>query len=40
VLDGISAEMAASGQDLGAVENLPPEVMPDVEVPAEAAATA
>jgi hypothetical protein len=32
--------MAASGQDLGAVENLPPEVMPDVEVPAEAAATA
>ena len=32
VLDGISAEMAASGQDLGAVENLPPEAMPDVEV--------
>ncbi len=28
VLDGISAEMAASGQDLGAVENLPPEAMP------------
>ena len=37
VLDGISAEMAASGQDLGAVENLPHEVMPDIEVPAEAA---
>src|ERR1700758_1904122 len=37
VLDGISAEMAASGQDLGAVENLPPEAMPDAEVPAEAA---
>src|SRR5690349_16304272 len=37
VLDGISAEMAASGQDLGAVENLPPEAMPDVELPSEAA---
>ena len=37
VLDGISAEMAASGADLGAVENLPPEAMPDIEVPAEAA---
>ena len=37
VLDGISAEMAASGQDLGAVENLPPEAIPDIEVPAEAA---
>ena len=36
VLDGISAEMAASGQDIGAVEELPPEVMPEVEVPAEA----
>ena len=35
VLDGISAEMAASAQDLGAVENLPPEAMPDVEAPAE-----
>ena len=30
VLDGISAEMAASGQDIGAVENLPPEAMPEV----------
>ena len=37
VLDGISAEMAASGQDIGAVEELPPEVMPEVEAPAEAA---
>jgi small subunit ribosomal protein S2 len=37
VLDGISAEMAASGQDMGAVDNLPPEVMPEVEIPAEAA---
>ena len=36
VLDGISAEMAASGQDLGAVENLRPEAMPEMEVPAEA----
>ena len=35
VLDGISAEMAASGQDIGAVENLPPEAMPAVEPPAE-----
>src|SRR5205807_5983129 len=30
VLDGISAEMAASGQDVGAAENLPPEVLPSV----------
>jgi small subunit ribosomal protein S2 len=37
VLDGISAEMAASGQDLGAAESLPPEAMPDVEAPAEVA---
>jgi small subunit ribosomal protein S2 len=36
VLDGISAEMAASGADIGGAENLPPEVMPEVEVPAEA----
>ncbi len=35
VLDGISAEMAASGQDLGAAENLPPEAMPDLGAPAE-----
>jgi small subunit ribosomal protein S2 len=36
VLDGISAEMQASGADIGGAENLPPEVMPEVEVPAEA----
>jgi small subunit ribosomal protein S2 len=35
VLDGISAEMAASGADVGAVENLPPEQIPEAE-PAEA----
>jgi small subunit ribosomal protein S2 len=36
VLDGISAEMAASGADIGAVENLPPESLPEAQVPAEA----
>ena len=43
VLDGISAEMAGSGIDLGAAEDLPLEALPDVEaeiVPAEAAAPA
>ncbi len=37
VLDGISAEMQASGVDLGAVEELPEEVLPEVaaEVAAE-----
>ena len=35
MLDGISAEMAASGQDLGAAENLPPEAMPEIEAPTE-----
>jgi small subunit ribosomal protein S2 len=35
VLDGISAEMAASGQDIGAVETLPAEVLADAEQPAE-----
>jgi small subunit ribosomal protein S2 len=37
VLDGISAEMVASGRDLGAAEELPPEAMPAPEaaVPAE-----
>ena len=35
VLDGISAEMAASGADMGAAENLAPEAMPEAE-PAEA----
>ncbi len=34
VLDGISAELAASGGDIGAAEELPPEAMPRVEVPA------
>jgi small subunit ribosomal protein S2 len=28
VLDGISAEMAASGADIGAQEELPPEALP------------
>jgi len=31
VLDGISAEMVASGRDLGASEELPPEAMPTPE---------
>ncbi len=41
VLDGISAEMVASGRDIGAAEELPPESipmsvpMPDHAVPAE-----
>ena len=30
VLDGISAEMVASGRDLGAAEELPPEAMPPI----------
>jgi len=34
VLDGISAEMVASGRDLGASEELPPEALPE-PVPAE-----
>jgi small subunit ribosomal protein S2 len=34
VLDGISAEMIASGRDLGAAEELAPEVLADVEVAA------
>ncbi len=29
VLDGISAEMAASGRDIGAAEELPPEALPE-----------
>ncbi len=33
VLDGISAEMAASGQDIGGAEELPMEVMPEVNMP-------
>src|SRR5580693_2930278 len=39
VLDGISAEMAHSGADIGAREELPAEVLADVE-PEAAAATA
>lgn len=35
VLDGISAEMAASGVDIGAAEELPVETLPSVEEMAE-----
>ncbi len=38
VLDGISAEMAASGQDIGGAEELPMEVMPEVSMPEATAA--
>src|ERR1700760_1893419 len=38
VLDGISAEMASTGADIGAREDLPPEVLAEVEP--EATATA
>ena len=38
VLDGISAEMAASGQDIGGAEELPMEVMPEVSMPEPVAA--
>ena len=31
VLDGISAELQASGHDLGEVEDLPPELLPDAD---------
>ena len=37
VLDGISAEMMASGRDIGAAEELPPELLPEAEAPAGAA---
>ncbi len=37
VLDGISAEMVASGRDLGASEQLPPEALPEPEAVAEPA---
>jgi small subunit ribosomal protein S2 len=39
VLDGISAEMVASGRDIGASEELPPEALPapEPEAPAESA---
>ena len=30
VLDGISAEMVASGRDIGAAEDLPVEALPDM----------
>ena len=32
VLDGISAEMQASGQDIGAAEDMPAEIMPQVAI--------
>ena len=35
VLDGISAEMMASGRDIGAAEELPVEMLPEIVVPAE-----
>jgi small subunit ribosomal protein S2 len=35
VLDGISAELAGSGADIGAAEELPPEPLPPAEAPAE-----
>ena len=35
VLDGISAEMAASGRDIGAAEELPPDALPPAEAAAE-----
>ncbi|APT57433.1 MAG: 30S ribosomal protein S2 [Azospirillum brasilense] len=37
VFDGISAELQASGMDLGAVEELPEEGLPDETLPAELA---
>jgi small subunit ribosomal protein S2 len=37
VLDGISAEMIASGRDIGGAEDLPPEALPETE-PAHTAA--
>jgi small subunit ribosomal protein S2 len=40
VLDGISAEMASSGLDIGAAEDLPPETLPEPDAEAEAAASA
>ncbi len=38
VLDGISAEMASSGVDIGAGEDLPIDALPDAEIEEEAAA--
>ncbi len=37
VLDGISAEMAASGQDIGGAEELPAGAIADIEAAGEAA---
>ncbi|CAH2599007.1 SSU ribosomal protein S2p (SAe) [Rhodovastum atsumiense] len=37
VLDGISAEMIASGRDIGAAEDLPPESLPETAPAAETA---
>ena len=36
VLDGISAEMMASGRDLGAAEDLPVEALPGLPAAADA----
>jgi small subunit ribosomal protein S2 len=38
VLDGISAEMIASGRDIGSAEELPPEALPEPELPPPPAA--
>jgi small subunit ribosomal protein S2 len=38
VLDGISQELAASGQDIGGAEELPDAVLPDAAAPLEEAA--
>lgn len=38
VLDGISAEMQASGQDIGASEDMPAEIMPQVAIQEAASA--
>ena len=38
VLDGISAEMIASGRDIGGAEDLPPEALPEIEPASTAAA--
>ena len=40
VLDGISAEMAASGRDIGAAEDLPIEALPIEALPEEDVAAA
>ena len=37
VLDGISAELAASGQDIGTAEELPPAAAAEAEAAADAA---